>query len=233
MINEAIVLAGGFGTRLQKVINEVPKPMAPINNVPFLSYLLQKLKENNINKITLSVGYKSETIRSYFGDSYKGIPITYKYEIEPLGTGGGMKFASEEIESDFFFVLNGDTFFDINIQELGLQAKLTNSDVTVALKKMYEFDRYGSIKVNSHLKIIGFEEKKYQEIGFINGGIYCLKKNILSDKREKKFSFEKDILEKSYNHYKFYGKIFSDYFIDIGIPNDYFQAQNDFKKFEY
>ncbi len=234
MVKEAIVLAGGLGTRLRKVVKDVPKPMADINGKPFLEYLLAFLAKQGIEKVILSVGYKYEIIKNYFGNSFLDMELLYSIENEPLGTGGGIRKSLFLVDSKVFFVVNGDTFFDVDLKKLFLFHKKKNSVLSVALKPMKSFDRYGSVKLDENKRIIDFEEKKYYVSGLINGGIYLLNKNFfMSFNLREKFSFEKDFLEKYYTMYDFYGLSFDDYFIDIGIPEDYERAKENFKRFEY
>ena len=220
-----IILAGGFGTRLSTVVKDVPKPMAPINGKPFLHYIFKELQHQKIKQVVLSVGHLKEVIQDYFQDSYLGISIQYAIENEPLGTGGGIKHAFNFVEDDAF-VLNGDTFFDIELSKL----KKTDADISIALKPMFNFDRYGTVELNNENRIVSFNEKKHCEHGLINGGVYYFKKSLFDKiETERKFSFEKDILEKHLHHLQIQGTVFDNYFIDIGIPEDYKQAQIDFK----
>src|SRR5659263_190792 len=110
MAKEAVILTGGFGTRLKSMVSDVPKSMAPIKNLPFLSYLLEQLHKYKFEKVILAAGYKYEVIESHFGSSYKNIELIYSIEKEPLGTGGAISEAAGSINSDYFFVLNGDNF---------------------------------------------------------------------------------------------------------------------------
>ena len=151
-----IILAGGFGTRLSTVVKDVPKPMAPINGKPFLHYIFEELQQQQIQKVVVSVGYLKEIIQAYFKTEYLGISIEYAIEEEPLGTGGGIKKAFEKIENDAY-ILNGDTFFDIPLSAL----KNTSSDISIALKPMFQFDRYGTVAVDAEHRVISFNEKKY------------------------------------------------------------------------
>lgn len=223
---EAIILAGGFGTRLQSVVKDVPKPMAEINNYPFLKYILDYLSDNGIKRVILSVGYKKEIIEEYFKDSYQNMDILYSKEDEPLGTGGAIKKAIGLSSDDNIFVLNGDTFFDINLNNLYQKHLNSNSDITLSLKKMYNFDRYGKVLIEDDY-IKEFCEKEYTKEGFINGGVYVVKKNSITIDEEK-FSFEKDILENKSNNLKLSYCKSDGYFIDIGIPQDYQRAMYDF-----
>lgn len=228
---EAIILAGGFGTRLQSVVKDVPKPMAEIDKKPFLEYLLQYLTPYNITKILFSVGYKQNIIKEYFQNSYKGIAISYSCEEKPLGTGGAIKKALQLLthQTNNVLVMNGDTFFQVDLFKLQKIHESLNADVTLSLKEMTNFDRYGTVEIESNL-VKKFEEKKFCKSGYINCGTYMIKKDIF-DKVETTdtFSFE-EFLEKNLNSMRVCYFISNDsYFIDIGIPADYEKAQTDFK----
>lgn len=224
----AIVLAGGLGTRLRGVINDLPKPMAMISGKPFLHFVFQYLTRQNISKAILSVGYKANVIEAYFGDKYLDVEIVYCREEEPMGTGGGLKKAFEYTQGEAF-VLNGDTFFDIDLAALAAFHTGTKADITLALKQMENFDRYGTVEMRGD-RIVKFEEKKPVAEGLINGGVYYFHKEILDRVEEQKFSFEKEVLEKYVSVSQIIGKVFKNYFIDIGIPEDYTKAQIDFVK---
>ncbi len=221
---EAIILAGGLGTRLKKVVSNVPKPMAPIGEKPFLEYIFRYLKKNSIQRVILSVGYKWETIRDYFGDNFDGIEIVYSVENEPLGTGGAIKKAMSQVESQKVYIINGDTFFNVNLNDLKLEK---GSRITLSLKKMYNFDRYGCVKLDTNNLVSSFLEKSYKKEGNINGGVYLVKKNIFDNfTLEEKFSFE-EFMEKKFQTLKIGAKVFDNFFIDIGIPSDYKKAQKE------
>lgn len=221
---EAIILAGGFGTRLSTVVSDVPKPMAPIKGRPFLEYLLDDLNEKGINRIILAVGYKKEIIKSHFKEKYKNIDIVYSDEDIPLGTGGAIKKALTLTKDEDIFIINGDTFFDVDLKEMYQFHKKNSSKLTLAIKDMEKFDRYGSLILEGY-KIIKFEEKKYIDKGYINGGIYLIKKELLNKEKKESFSFEKDILENEMLKIEKYGYKSKGYFIDIGIPEDYYKFQ--------
>ncbi|ECP7379367.1 NTP transferase domain-containing protein [Campylobacter coli] len=213
---QAIVLAGGLGTRLRSVVQDLPKPMAPINGKPFLAFVLEYLKKQGITEIILSVSYKYELIQEYFKDKFHSVKIRYNIEKELLGTGGAIKDALKFVKNEAY-VLNGDTFFDINLKKL----VLNGSKICIALKQMQNFNRYGTVNVNEQGFVTSFEEKVFKKQGLINGGIYLLKKDIFDEfSLEKKFSFE-EFLQENYKSLKIQTQIFDDYFIDIGIPEDY------------
>ena len=155
--------------------------------------------------------------------------MQYSVEEEPLGTGGGIKQAFGLIDGPAY-VLNGDTFFGVNLHTLSDYYFDSNSDMVLALKHLQNFDRYGTVQLDAQNRITKFDEKKLVAEGYINGGIYFFDKTLLSRvETGNKFSFEKEILEKYTGELKFGGKVFNGYFIDIGIPEDYNKAQHDFK----
>ena len=221
---EAIVLAGGKGTRLKNVIKDIPKPMAIVNGKPFLWYVLSFLSKQGIHHVVLSVGYKADVIINYFGDKFDNIQISYAVENEALGTGGGIKFASRFVKNQEFWVINGDTFFEINLNKFFDKCK--GNKISLALAEMKDFDRYGVVKTDNK-KIIAFREKQYQKHGFINAGIYLLNKKFIKDFSPdiEVFSFEKDILEKLIDKINIGFFKSASLFIDIGIPTDYYQSQ--------
>ncbi|EAL0787629.1 NTP transferase domain-containing protein [Campylobacter coli] len=213
---QAIVLAGGLGTRLKSVVQDLPKPMAPINGKPFLAFVLEYLKKQGIAEVILSVSYKYELIQEYFKDEFEGMKIRYNVEKELLGTGGAIKDALKLVKNEAY-VVNGDTFFDIDLKKL----VLNGGKICIALKQMQNFDRYGTVNVDEQGIVTSFEEKVFKKQGLINGGIYLLKKDIFDEfSLEKKFSFE-EFLQENYKLLKIQTQIFDDYFIDIGIPEDY------------
>ena len=130
MVKEAVILAGGFGTRLQSVVADVPKPMAPVNGKPFLQYILDYCIKQGIERVVLSTGYKHEVIFSFFGTQYNTITIQYAHEQEPLGTGGGIQFALQKCIDENVVVLNGDTFFDVDLQALESQHISAQSELS-------------------------------------------------------------------------------------------------------
>lgn len=224
---EAIVLAGGLGTRLRSVVTDLPKPMAPIEHKPFLEYIFKYLKKNGIKRVILSVGYKWETIKEYFGNSFEGIEIIYSVEDEPLGTGGAIKKAISQVLKDKVYIVNGDTFFDIDLKKLTLRE---NSKLILSLKHMQNFDRYGCVETDENSYVISFTEKGYRKAGNVNGGIYLVSSDIFDCfNLENIFSFE-EFMQNNFLSLKITSRIFENYFIDIGIPEDYASAQTEIKK---
>jgi len=221
---KVIILAGGFGTRLQSVVKDVPKPMADVNSKPFLEYIFEKLLEYNVDEVILSVAYKQEIIKEYFKDKYKSIDIKYSCEETPLGTGGAIKQAMSFLNThQNILVLNGDTFFNLDIKKFYESAK--DSELSISLKPMKNFDRYGSVVVDEKC-VVSFKEKMFISEGLINAGVYVMKREILQNVAKESFSFESFLeKQKNVNYY-----IEDSYFVDIGVPQDYEKAQIDFKE---
>lgn len=228
-MSEAIILAGGLGTRLKSVLTDVPKPMAPINGKPFLFYLLNYLDNQNIGRVILSVGYKHESISAYFGARFKSMEIRYSIEDEPLGTGGAILLALNKSAEDQVFVLNGDTFFPVSLNRLMDTHLKVGAETTIALKKLDQADRFGTVSVGNDFFIRSFREKIESGESLINGGIYCLdRQKFLNHTFVGKFSFEKDYLEPEALQHRIAGVVFDDYFLDIGIPESLRKANEDF-----
>lgn len=221
---EAIVLAGGFGTRLKHVISDVPKPMAPVDKEPFLKYILEYLMLNGITRVIIATGYKAEIIQNYFGNDFKGMEIVYSHESIPLGTGGAIKQALEKCKEKDVVVCNGDTLYKVDVRDMMSFHYEMHSALTLAVKPMQHFERYGAVVVKNGI-VQSFEEKKKVDAGLINGGVYIIDRYLLADIGSKVFSFEKAILEdKSITVYAYES---SGYFIDIGVPEDYYKAQKE------
>ena len=219
---EAVILAGGLGTRLRSVVSEVPKCMAPVDGKPFLQYMLEWLSRFDVSHVVLSVGYLREVIFAFIDSREWPFEISYAVEEEPLGTGGGIRLALTKCREDRVIVLNGDTFFNVDLKALTFAAP-----VTLALKPMRDFDRYGAVDLAGGL-VTGFHEKTACTEGLINGGVYALVRSRLDLAfYPGRFSFEKDLLEPLAAARLVAGQVQEGYFIDIGIPEDYTRAQRE------
>ncbi len=221
---DAIILAGGEGTRLRHILPDIPKPMAEVNGKPFLEYILEWLARSPVERITVSTGYKAEVISGYLGASFAGIPLSYAVEDTPLGTGGAVKYAMAGTVSDDVIVINGDTYFPVDLQYLIDFHSNADSKLSVALKKMKNFDRYGTVTLDGNI-ITRFNEKEWCESGLINGGIYIINRLYFNSlAMPDVFSFEKDLLGMMAGKKFLHGVVFNEPFIDIGIPEDYLRA---------
>lgn len=221
---EAIILAGGMGTRLREIVSDLPKPMAPVNGKPFIFYLLKWLKDYHVDKIILSTGYMAESISDYFGKSFYGIPLEYSVEQKPLGTGGAVRFAIQKSIGDNVLVLNGDTYFPVGLDRFFEFHLSKQNQFSIGLKPMKEFSRYGSVECSGDT-VIRFNEKKFCSDGLINGGIYIINRSIFESMQLPEiFSIEADVLEKQAGSSFLKCMIFDEPFLDIGIPEDYLKA---------
>lgn len=228
MIKEAIILAGGLGTRLRSVVSDIPKCMAPVSGKPFLHFVIGHLLKHGVEKFIFSLGYKHEMIETWLNKQYPTINVQYSIEEEPLGTGGAVKLACNQASGKNILLLNGDTLFKTDLHSLSTLHNNKGADCTLSLKPMQDFDRYGVVEINKDLSISSFKEKKHYKSGLINGGVYALNiAGFMNEALPQKFSFEKDYLEQYFTKRKMYGVIQDEYFIDIGIPEDYERAQRE------
>jgi D-glycero-alpha-D-manno-heptose 1-phosphate guanylyltransferase len=222
---QAIILAGGFGTRLRTAIADVPKPMAPIGDKPFLAYLLDYLKEQGITQVVLSVHYLREQIQAYFQSEYRGMAVRYAVEEEPLGTGGAILHSMKMLDKTApVFVLNGDTFLKLDYQGLYQQHSVNSPLITMALRKVVDCSRYGIVQVEKNI-VMEFKDQGDDKPGLINAGVYLINPALFDVMSlPAQFSFERDFLFPNVN--KIHPEAFAvdDYFIDIGIPEDYSRA---------
>jgi D-glycero-alpha-D-manno-heptose 1-phosphate guanylyltransferase len=225
---DCIILAGGMGTRLQSVVSDKPKCLADINGKPFLAHLSRYLRHYHFCKVVFAVGYMKELVIDYVMQHRDEFPFAFDFaeENEPLGTGGAIINAMPYCNTDDVFVINGDTFFDVDLDAMLAYQQLKMADCTLALKPMTNADRYGLVHLNDEGMITAFQEKTTGASGLINGGIYCLfRPSFLNIPFETSFSFEKDYLEKFLNEREMAGFVQDRYFIDIGVPEDYARAQ--------
>jgi D-glycero-alpha-D-manno-heptose 1-phosphate guanylyltransferase len=223
---EAIILAGGLGTRLRDTIPGLPKCMAPVAGRPFLFYVINYLRMQGVERFIFSLGYKNELVAAYLADEFPTLNYSCSIESEPLGTGGAIRLACQYAVEENVVVANADTIFKIDLSAVSHIHQEKKADCTLAVKPMKDFERYGTIELDDKGWVTGFKEKQYYSEGLINGGIYILNcKRFLSHNWPEKFSFEKEYLEQKKG--RFAASIQQGYFIDIGIPEDYSRAQKE------
>jgi D-glycero-alpha-D-manno-heptose 1-phosphate guanylyltransferase len=228
MITEAIVLAGGLGTRLKSVVADLPKSLAPVAGKPFLAYLLDYATQEGIKKFIFALGYKTEQLEDFVKKYLPETSYAFSIEQEPLGTGGAIYKACKLVSTNNAIILNADTFFGVSFSQLSAIHEQSDAECTLALKPMKAFDRYGIVEINEEKTVTGFREKRFQTEGLINGGVYALKvRPFLQKSFPYVFSFEKDYLEKYFAKENILGLVSDAYFIDIGIPEDYQRAQKE------
>jgi len=221
-----LLLAGGLGTRLRSEIPDLPKVLAPINGTPFLHYIIESYQKQGVVDMVFLLGYKSEMIIEYLEKSFPQLKKHYIIEKEQLGTGGAILQGILQSDGDNFIITNGDTFFDVDLKNM--IEHHNEAECSIALKPMINFDRYGSVALDVNNNITEFNEKKFCDKGFINGGVYILNKQaFLRHSFPNIFSFENEYLANKALDKTLKGFISDGYFIDIGIPEDYSRAQKE------
>ena len=227
---EAIILAGGLGTRLRSAVPDLPKCMAPVNGKPFISYVINFLEGQGVSRFIFSLGYKHEEVIKFVRLHYPKLHAEFVVEETPLGTGGAIKLSCTKAQTENVLVTNGDTLFKVGCDQLLSMHVDKKADCTLALKPMNNFDRYGVVAIDENNSIQSFKEKQFYQSGLINGGLYALNvQSFLSEAPQQKFSFEKDYLEAFYTKRNMLGIVQDEYFIDIGIPEDFEKAQHELK----
>lgn len=223
MVREAIILAGGLGTRLQSEIPDLPKCMAPVAGRPFLYHLLRHLRAEGIERFIFSLGFRHEVVEEWLKEEFATLDYITVVEKKALGTGGAVKFAADQAKDRHVLIANGDTLFRVGLEPFFNWHEKNRAGCSVALKPMRNFERYGAVEMNERGRITAFREKVFTESGFINGGIYLLDLELFrSLTLPEAFSLEKEFLE-PLNH-AIFGYAQDAYFIDIGVPKDFRKA---------
>jgi len=223
----AVLLVGGMGTRLQAVLPSIPKPLAPVGDIPFLELLVLQLRSQGIRHLVLCTGHGAEQIEGKFGDGRKwDVAIEYSRESRPLGTAGDLKFAeSFLVRAPDFLVMNGDSFLEFNFLKFLHFHRQRGGLISIAVRRVLDASRYGTVQLDSQHKIIGFCEK--QDAGtaaIVNGGVYLFKRTALQHLPDGPASLEKDVFPRLLDH-GLYAAEQDGMFIDIGTPGDYARAQ--------
>ena len=228
--NTAIILAGGLGTRLRSIVSDRPKPMAIINGRPFLEYLIDYWMSQGINEFFISAGYKHEIITNHFGNRYNGARIEYSIENTQLGTGGALLNVMEKISSEApFLLLNGDSYFEVELKALVEFAEKKDADWCFSLFKTNNTERFHSFEIENTGKISSLNKKgAFPKESFANGGVYLIKNKSLLNLKFSPLDFislENQVFPLLLNlDQKLFGILISSPFIDIGTPEDYSQA---------
>lgn len=227
-IDEAIVLAGGLGTRLRAAVPDLPKCMAPVAGKPFVGHIIEYLRRQGITRFVFALGHGHEVCEAYLREAWPGASMIASVEPRPLGTGGAIRLACDRATSQDVLVVNGDTMFEIDVAAVSRFHRDARADCTVCLKPMIDIDRYGVVEVDARGRISSFKEKQHYDRGLINGGAYALRTaGFLALPLPDVFSFERDYLEKMHSTLHFAGVVQEGYFVDIGIPDDYLRAQRE------
>jgi NDP-sugar pyrophosphorylase family protein len=238
---QALILAGGLGTRLRSVVSDRPKPMAEVGDAPFLAYQLDYLRRFGVDRVVLCVGYRYQQVRDYFGDGAgSGLRIDYSIEAEPLGTGGALRLAEPLIEEDAFLLLNGDSYFDLDLGCL-IRAHASNRARdphclgTLALVEVADARAYGTVALAEDARVTGFYEKADEIVifpSFVNAGIYALQKSVNEYiPTAVRVSLERDTFPAILaSQQTLFGYPASGFFVDIGTPEGYSRFREHFEE---
>jgi D-glycero-alpha-D-manno-heptose 1-phosphate guanylyltransferase len=223
MPTEAIILAGGFGTRLRAVVSDVPKPLAPVAGRPFLHWLLDGLARQGISRVILATGYMGEVVQASLGQSFAGMAMLYAREETPLGTGGALYAALSHAASERVFVLNGDTWLGAPLAPLAAEAP--DADLVLAVRPVADRARYGSVVVEGN-RVLGLAEKGPSGPGLVNAGVYVVRRDLPTRRPiAGAFSLEERVLGQP-EALDLRAHATEATFLDIGTPEDFARAQS-------
>jgi D-glycero-alpha-D-manno-heptose 1-phosphate guanylyltransferase len=229
----AIILAGGMGTRLRSVVPHVPKPMALVGDRPFIEYQMDYWIYQGVTQFILSLGYKKEVFLNHFGNQYRSIPLIYAVEEEPLGTGGGLLHAAQDLKHPFL-VLNGDTFFEVELHKLLDFHQSHRSAWTFTVFRSEETSRYMGLTINKNNEILEFHSDLEGSERIVNGGAYLVDPSIIAATTHlngQSLSLEDELLPiLKHQGIKFFGYESAGNFLDIGLPEDYLKASDFLEK---
>lgn len=228
--DEAIILAGGFGTRLRDVVADVPKPLAPVAGRPFLAWLLDRLAAQDMRRCILATGYMADAIEREIGTRWAGMEIVHSVETDPLGTGGAIRQATGRLQGEGAHVLNGDTWLAYSAAALERATLDAGGAIGLALAHVDDVGRYGAVETHDGI-VAGFREKGGIGDGWINAGCYFLTAaGIAALPGVERFSFEADVLLPMAAAGKVAAWTQTRDFIDIGVPEDFSRAQVQFAR---
>jgi D-glycero-alpha-D-manno-heptose 1-phosphate guanylyltransferase len=225
-VTSAIILAGGLGTRLRGAVPDLPKPMAPVAGRPFLAHQMDHWIAEGVKHFVLSVGYRSEAIRSHFGRRYRGVRLDYAVEAMPLGTGGALLLAAGLLPNDApALLLNGDTYFDVKLAALAAHAQRLDAQWCFALFHNTDPARYMGVGLASDGRITALQSSGS---ALANGGVYLFRPSALAgwpQRRDAALSLETALFPALLAQgQSFAGLACGGAFIDIGVPADYHRA---------
>ncbi len=224
-----VILAGGLGVRLRKVVSDRPKVMALVNGRPFLTYLLDQLEHTGLNNVVLCTGYEAGLVSNELGNTYKGIEIIYSQEDKPLGTCGALKHAISNIDSKYILVMNGDSYVDVDLKKFLNWHLAAHRHASIMLVRVNNVSRYGKVTISDDKLITSFEEKGNKSgHGWINAGIYLLGREALKCLPQKTPSSLEEHFFTSLIGKGLYGFQSKGSFLDIGTPESYAQANSFF-----
>lgn len=225
-MDEAIILAGGLGTRLRSEVPDIPKVLAPVAGRPFVAYLLDQLARQKFSRVILATGYHADQVEAALGIRWRHLTLEYSREHEPLGTGGAIREALGLCQSEYIAVVNGDTYLEIDYGKLEADLREQEARIAIALAHVDNAERYSRIVLNGD-RVVGFKDNGFSGPAWIHAGAYGLGRDILHELPETtSFSFERGYMEAAAKRGEVIGFKDTNCFIDIGIPEDYRRAQS-------
>lgn len=228
----AAILAGGLGTRLRPALNSIPKVLAPVNGRPFITFLLNQLARAGIARAVLLTGYQADQVFRALGDRYGGVALSYSVETSPLGTAGALRHALAEFKTDSVLLLNGDSYCDVDLSRMAATHRCSHAEMTMALIRVANTQRFGRVETTANGKITHFGEKPMDAgHGWINGGVYVLARSLIAEiSAKRELSLERDLLPEWVNSKRCRGYKTSGRFLDIGTPSSYAAATFFFRR---
>jgi len=216
---DAVILCGGMGSRLRSVVNDRPKPMAEIDDRPFLDILIDSFAEFGLRRFVLCAGYMSDIIRDYYTSRTGSRQFVISEEHKPLGTAGAIRNAAEHIRSDTFLVANGDSFCSVDLGAFYDFHSARNAFMSMVVIETQNTGDCGLVSLDGSQRIVGFEEKNQEsQSRYINAGIYLFQKEALSlIPKNTSFSLERDLFHKLVGH-NCYAFVTQGRLFDIGTP---------------
>lgn len=219
---DAVILCGGLGKRLRRIVSAAPKVMADVSGRPFLDILIAHLKKQGIRRVILCTGHKAEQVEDYYRKNPQGLTFEFSRESDPLGTGGALKNAWYFLESEPFLVFNGDSFCAVDLNALldFHQSKLARASVVIS--RAQDVSAFGNIFLDEDVKVLKFREKDPGQGGHgVNAGVYCFNEDVaLFMPDTQRFSLEYDVFPVLVGK-GFYGFCVDQEFYDIGTPERY------------
>jgi D-glycero-D-manno-heptose 1,7-bisphosphate phosphatase len=226
-MRDALILAGGLGTRLGSLTAEIPKPLLDVGGVAFIDHVQWNLARHGVERAVVSVGYLAEVFETHFATTrVPGIEVTLVVEDEPLGTGGAMALAAQEVTGDEVLVLNGDTLFDLNYLDLAVLRRSEDVPVAVALRAVPDAARYGAVELAGS-RIARFAEKTAAGAGLVSGGVYAASVGFLRGLPLEPHSFERAVMPTLAADGRLAGREYAGWFVDIGTPESIESARDE------
>jgi D-glycero-alpha-D-manno-heptose 1-phosphate guanylyltransferase len=228
--SEAMILAGGLGTRLRAMVADRPKPMAAVGGRPFIAFLLDQLVRHGFQRVVICVGHMGQYVPKVLGDHFGPLRLVYSFEEAPLGTGGALRLASSLVSENDVLAMNGDSFCDFNLCALSQAHRSYGAAATLAVLEQSDRRRSGAVTIDSNGHVTGFESRPaIPTPGLINAGVYMFRRNVLDFMPQGlNLSLEDDVFSRLISRGELFALQVNGRFIDIGTPESYDAVQTFF-----